>query len=324
MVIIWAMAKKNSQSDLAGQNRLRRRKRAVSASKNTVGLLPKGNWHKRNFLTEVLIPSIFSKRKGAKQRPEFAEIEPGSVCITWIGHASFLLRTAHGNILIDPNWANWLKVVKRLKHPGLCIHNLPEIDLVLITHAHFDHLDRNSLRKIASHQPIVVPAGVGNLVHDLGFRDVHELDEWEELTLGNLHLTLTPCAHWGARVLHDSHRGYGGYLIEFDGRSVYHCGDSAYFDGFREIGQRKDIEIALLPIGAYDPPSGREVHMNPEEAMQTFIDLQARLLIPMHYGSFRLSYEPLHEPLDRLQQAAKKYDQFEYLNILTEGEPQVL
>ncbi len=318
------MAKNKSHSQSTQSAGRARRGRAVSASKNTVGLLPKGDWHKRNFLTEVLIPSIFSKRKGAKLQPAFTPVQKGKVCITWIGHASFLLRTAHANILIDPNWANWLKIVKRLKHPGLCIHNLPDIDLVLITHAHFDHLDRNSLRKIASHQPIVVPAGVGNLVHDLGFRDVHELDEWEELKLGNLQLTLTPCAHWGARVLHDSHRGYGGYLVAFDGRSVYHCGDSAYFDGFREIGQRKDIEISLLPIGAYDPPSGREVHMNPEQAMQTFIDLQAKLLVPMHYGSFRLSYEPLHEPLERLEQAAQQHQQLEHLRILKEGEPQVL
>ena len=318
------MAKENPHPPRQPNGSSGARKRALATESNTVGLLPQGDWHKRNFLTEVLIPSIFARRSGASRNPEFTDIKRGSVCITWIGHASFLLRTANCNILIDPNWANWLKVVKRLKHPGLDIHDLPEIDLVLITHAHFDHLDRNSLRTIARDQPIVVPAGVGNLVHDLGFRDVHELDEWDDLAIDGVDITLTPCAHWGARVLHDSHRGYGGYIVEFDGRSVYHCGDSAYFDGFREIGRQREIEIALLPIGAYDPPSGREVHMNPEQAMQTFLDLQADVLIPMHYGSFRLSYEPLHEPPQRLVEAAHQHGVVDKLRILREGEPAVL
>ena len=104
--------------------------------------------------------------------------------MTWIGHASFLLQTHDTNILIDPNWAKWLKVIKRLKPPGFAIHHLPQIDYVLVTHAHFDHLDRRTLRKIASDQPIVVPVGVGNLVHDLGFETVHEMGDWETIKLG--------------------------------------------------------------------------------------------------------------------------------------------
>jgi L-ascorbate metabolism protein UlaG (beta-lactamase superfamily) len=185
-------------------------------------------------------------------------------------------------------------------HPGVKIHDLPDIDLVLVTHAHFDHLDRKTLREVAADQPIVVPFDVGNLVHDLGFRTVNELHYWETFEYGPLKITLTPCHHWGARVLHDSHRGFGGFVIEVGGRSIFHCGDTAYFDGFKEIGQRHEIDLALLPIGAYDPPSGREVHMNPEEAIQAFVDLGARRMVPMHYGSFRLSYEPLHEPPERL------------------------
>jgi L-ascorbate metabolism protein UlaG (beta-lactamase superfamily) len=157
------------------------------------------------------------------------------------------------------------QVVKRLKKPGFDLFHLPDIDFVLVTHAHFDHLDRRTLRKVAADQPIVVPTGVGNLVHDLGFNIVHELDQYQRVELGPLCVSLTPCHHWGARMLHDSHRGFGGFLIEAEGRSIFHCGDSAYFDGFAEIGKRFDIEIALLPIGAYDPPSGREVHMNPSK-----------------------------------------------------------
>src|SRR5438128_1948292 len=120
----------------------------------------------RNFLAEVLIPSLFTRRSGERAVPRFPKIRPGEFCITWIGHASFLIQTHDCNILVDPNWAKWLKVIKRLKQPGIELHHLPDIDLVLVTHAHFDQLDRRTLRRIASDQPIGVPVRVGTLVPD--------------------------------------------------------------------------------------------------------------------------------------------------------------
>ena len=288
-----------------------------------VGLKPRKDWHKRNFVTEVLIPSLFVRRSGRHTKPVFPTLKDGEIGVTWIGHASFLIQTPQHNVLIDPNWARWLKVIKRVRHPGLRLRDLPTIDLVLVTHAHFDHLDRKSLRGIAANQPIVVPFEVGNLVHDLGFRTVHELGYWESYELGPLRITLTPAHHWGARVLHDSHRGFGGFIIEAEGRIIYHCGDTAYFDGFREIGRRYPIDVALLPIGAYEPPSGREVHMNPEEALRAFEELGARRMVPMHYGSFRLSYEPLHEPPRRLLACARERGIEERIAVMTEGKPLV-
>lgn len=288
-----------------------------------VGLKPVGDWHKRNFLTEVLIPSIFMRRADGHHNVLFPELLAHQIGLTWIGHASFLLQIAGLNVLIDPNWAMWLKVFKRIKKPGIRIHDLPNIDLVMVTHAHFDHLDRRTLRMVAAEQPIIVPFGVGNLVHDLGFNQVHEMEYWQPIEHGPLKITMTPCHHWGARVLHDTHRGFGGFLVEAGERSVFHCGDSAYFDGFQEIGQRLGIEIALLPIGAYDPPSGREVHMNPEQAVQTFLELGAKWMVPMHYGSFRLSFEPVHEPLERLVRSAKSAGVAEKVCVMTEGKPQV-
>jgi L-ascorbate metabolism protein UlaG (beta-lactamase superfamily) len=289
-----------------------------------VRLRPRPDWHKRNFLTSVLIPSLFIKRSGVHVRPQFPKIHRGQICITWIGHASFLIQTHEFNILIDPNWAKWLKVIKRLKQPGFEIHHLPSIDLVLVTHAHFDHLDRRTLRHVAADQPIVVPIGVGSLVHDLGFHIVHELDYWQTVQLGPLKISLTPCYHWGARFLADSHRGFGGFAIAVDDRTIFHCGDSAFFPGFREIGEHYDIDIALLPIGAYDAPTGREVHMNPEEAVKAFTELRAKTLVPMHYGTFRLGFEPLEEPLQRLLTAARAHDIEEKLLVMTEGKPVVL
>jgi L-ascorbate metabolism protein UlaG (beta-lactamase superfamily) len=289
-----------------------------------VRLRPPADWHKRNFLTGVLIPSLFVKRSGDHTRPQFPKIQPGQICVTWIGHASFLIQTHEINVLIDPNWAMWLKVIKRLKQPGFEIHHLPSIDFVLVTHAHFDHLDRRTLRRVAADQPIVVPIGVGNLVQDLGFHIVHELDYWQTVKLGPLEVSLTPCYHWCARFLADLHRGFGGFLIKTEGRSIFHCGDSAYFPGFREIGEHYIIDIALLPIGAYDAPTGREVHMNPEEAVKAFSELGAKTLVPMHYGTFRLGFEPLHEPPERLLACARAHGIADKVLVMTEGHPVVL
>lgn len=315
--------KRNRSEDASSDGESAARSSDEPRGANRVGLKPKKGWHRRNFLTKVLIPSLFTKRLGDRLDPLFPELKESEIGITWIGHASFLIQTQGMNILIDPNWAKWLKVIKRMKHPGIDLHDLPQIDLVLVTHAHFDHLDRKTLREVADAQPIVVPFEVGNLVHDLGFNSVHELQYWESYRHGPLKITLTPCHHWGARMLHDSHRGFGGYVIEVNGRSIFHCGDTAYFDGFREIGERLPIELALLPIGAYDPPSGREVHMNPEEAVNAFRELNADKLIPMHYGSFRLGYEPLNEPPERLLASAREHGIEERIFVMTEGQPMV-
>ncbi len=296
----------------------------VKSPATRVGVKLEKGWHKRNFLTEVLLPSLLSPRDATHNAsPAFPPLAAGEIGITWIGHASFFVQMAGLNILIDPNWSLWLKGIKRLKTPGLHLHELPMIDLVLVTHAHFDHLDRRTLKAVAANQPIVVPFGVGNLVHDLGFERVHELDYWGRYECGGVEITLTPCHHWGARMLHDQHRGFGGFVLKAGERSVFHCGDTAYFDGFREIGQRCPVEIALLPIGAYDTPSQRAVHMNPEEAVQAFVELGARTLVPMHYGTFRLSYEPLEEPPQRLLTRAKEAGVGAQVRLMEEGHPEV-
>jgi L-ascorbate metabolism protein UlaG (beta-lactamase superfamily) len=294
-----------------------------SAGAHKVGLKPELKGDKRSYIRSVWLPTLFKARVGSSTPPLFPVLETSDVAVTWTGHASFLVQFPGLNVLIDPNWAKWLKVIKRLKHPGIEIDHLPNIDLVCVTHAHFDHLDRRTLRRVAAGQPIVVPFEVGNLVHDLGFHSVHELGYWETYKHTGTHVTLTPCHHWGARVLHDTHRGFGGFILERNGRTVYHCGDTAYFPGFREIGKRFNIDVALLPIGAYDPPSGRDVHMNPEQAVVAFQELGAKVLVPMHYGTFRLGYEPLDEPLKRLRASAKKHGVLDKLAVMTEGKPVV-
>jgi L-ascorbate metabolism protein UlaG (beta-lactamase superfamily) len=182
---------------------------------------------------------------------------------------------------------------------------LPRVDLVLISHAHFDHLHRPTLRKIADGQTVLVPRGVGPLLRRMPFRQVKEMKNWQCHLHGEVEVVFTPSCHWGARYIHDTHRGFGGFLIRTPHASLYHCGDSAYFEGFARLGRQFEIDTALLPIGAYDAPSGRDVHMNPEEAVQAFEDLGARRMIPMHYATFPLGNEHIDEPLQRLEAAAR-------------------
>jgi L-ascorbate metabolism protein UlaG (beta-lactamase superfamily) len=279
-----------------------------------------------------------------------------STAITFIGHSSFLIQTAGRALLIDPVFATRLIVLRRQRRAGVRVEDLPAIDAVLLTHAHMDHLNRPSLRAVTREMrrrglsaPVaIVPRGVDDLVRDLGFARVVSLEWWESTKLGDvqrllekkghliqfahdenrvewppseiLTITATPARHWGARLFKDTHRGFGGYAIESaSGPTIYHSGDSAYFGGFAEIGRRLRPEIALLPIGAYFPDSYRAVHTSPEEALQAFLDLKAEVMIPMHYGTFRLGREPMDEPLPRLLRAAKRAGVSEQVIALPEG-----
>ena len=269
--------------------------------------------------------SALTPRTGESHKPVMAQ--KNELGITFIGHSSFFLQLAGKNIVVDPNFARWLFVLKRLRQPGLRISDLPPIDAVLVTHAHFDHLHRPSLRAIAratrlksGRSPlIIVPQNVRDIVFDLGFADVIEMKWWEQFRLGDLSIAHTPSNHWGARVIRDMHRGFGGYVMRNGKRSVYHAGDTAFFDGFHEIGRRLNPEIAMLPIGAYDPPSFRAVHTSPEDAMQAFVDLKAERMIPMHYGTFKLSHEPMEEPVQRLRADAEKRGIEDRVTVLEEG-----
>ena len=245
------------------------------------------------------------------------------MALTWIGHASFLVQFTDLNILIDPNFANWLFLIKRIKRAGLKIKDLPPIDLVLLTHAHFDHFHKPTLRKLPAPKIGVMPWGVGDLARGLGFERIIELKWWESFSHEDWKVTLTPCKHWGARTIHDNHRGYGGFIIEHQGRRLYHAGDSAYYEGFKEIGERCPPEIALLPIGAYYPESFRNVHMGPDEALKVFRDVKAKVFVPMHFGAFKLSFEALEEPPRWLRQLAEADGVMEHLRFLDEGVPEV-
>jgi L-ascorbate metabolism protein UlaG (beta-lactamase superfamily) len=290
-----------------------------------IGLLPREGWRERNFrfLNDVLIPHMLAPRLPGFEPKAMPKMENDETGVAWLGHAGFLVHIGGQNILVDPNWALWHGPVKRVRHPSVALADLPYIDLVLISHAHFDHLHLPTLRAVAAGQPVIVPKGVGSIVKRCSFSQVVELDTWEKAHFRDLEIILTPARHWGARMLHDTYRKFGGYLISSKDRTVFHCGDSSLFDGFKEIGKRAQIDVALMPIGAYEAPSGRPVHMNPEEALEAFEMMGAGHMIPMHYGTFPLGGEPLHEPEQRLIKAARAHHLRDRVIILPEGQSSV-
>jgi len=290
-------------------------------------------WQNRPFAIRK-VEQLWRLVRESHERPMMGASRPVEVVareelgVTFIGHSSFLLQIDGRKVLIDPVFSKRLILLRRQRRPGVRVDNLPPIDVVLLTHAHMDHLDLASLRRViratrglTGRAPaVVVPRGVEDLVERLGFSQVHRLEWWEEITVQGLKVTMTPCKHWGARMFRDMHRGYGGYVVEGGGQSVYHSGDTAYFDGFRQIGRRLKPEVALLPIGAYFPDSYRSVHTSPEEAVRGFIELGAEKMVPMHYGTFRLGREPMDEPLKRLATEAARLDIKGRVRVLEEGE----
>ncbi len=281
------------------------------------------------YTSRLLGRSAFAPMEGEFQLP--LPVSSEELGVTFIGHSSFLLQVGGQNIVCDPVFAWWLILLRRLRRPGVHVSDMPPIDLVLLSHAHLDHLNRPSLRKLIRHTkrltgraPIaVVPQGVADVIDGLGFERIISLEWWESAQLGSLTITHTPAKHWGTRWFNDHDRGFGGYVIEGGAKSLYYSGDTAYFNGFREIGRRFTPEVALLPIGAYNPDSYRNVHTNPEDALLALRDLGAATMVPMHYGTFWLSEEPVTEPLPRLLASAGKMGLSEKIRVVREGETAV-
>lgn len=286
-------------------------------------LTPSQHFQPASFFHQMVWKALMTRRTGTTKEPKFPQLQPGQVAITWIGHASFLIQFTDLNVLVDPNFANWLFLLKRLRRTGLRIADLPPIDLVLLSHAHFDHFHKPTLRRLPEPRLGVMPWGMGDLARGLGFQRVVELEWWDTFAHGDWSVSLTPCQHWGARTLHDHHRGYGGFVLRHQGRSIYHAGDTAYFNGFQEIARRLEPEIALLPIGAYHPESFRRMHMGPDEAVKAFLELRSSLFIPMHFGSFKLSFEEIDEPARWLAELAENHGMAERVKVLEEGVPTV-
>jgi L-ascorbate metabolism protein UlaG (beta-lactamase superfamily) len=183
--------------------------------------------------------------------------------------------------------------------------DVDDVDLVLISHAHRDHLSRPSLRRMLKDVPIVVPPRCGRLVARLGFLEIDELAPGSSVQHADVEITAVPVRHSGAGAFGGGQLGACGYVIRTQGTCLYFAGDTGYFSGFAEIGRRFQPDVALLPIGGYEPASFRDEHMSPLDAVHAFDDLGARVLIPISHGSFPLSYEPLDAPTEWLRRVAR-------------------
>ena len=229
----------------------------------------------------------------------------------WIGHSTFLINNGDLTILTDPIFSERASPLnfagpKRLIKPVIKIKDLPEVDVITISHNHYDHLDINSLRKIQKKFPnvkILVPKGDLKLLKNYNLNNGFEFLWWEAITLNNTKFIFTPAQHWSARGLRDRNKSlWGSWFIKTEEKNIFHAGDTGYSDDFIEIRNRLGpVDFAMIPIGAYDPEWFMSYsHVNPEEALNIAKDLDAKKSIGMHWGTFILTDEPVLEPRERL------------------------
>jgi len=290
------------------------------------------HWDGRRFVNPAVpapqsfaaVPRMLAERRTPwpkwidtpSQRPP--ALEGAAAVVTFIGHSTFLIQTPDGNILTDPMYsqrAGPLNLVgpRRVRQPAVRFEDLPPITIVLLSHNHYDHCDLRTLRRLAQRfDPLVItPLNNGPLVRSAGIRRIEELDWWQPAQTAALPVTVTPARHFSARGPFDRNRAlWGGFVLKAGGRQIYVAGDTAYAGFFTDIPQRLGaIDLALLPIGAYEPRWFMQaVHMNPAEAVQAHLDLQAHESIGMHFGTFQLTTEGIDDPLRALEAACRARD----------------
>ena len=257
----------------------------------------------------------------ARATPDFAvpRADPETFTLTWVGHTSFLLQIAGLNILIDPIWSERASPLrfagpKRWVPPGIEFDRLPPIDGVVLSHDHYDHLDAATISRLAARYPAAVwfsPLGVGDFLRHRAAREVVERDWWEEASIGSLRLTCVPAQHFSGRTLGKRNQTlWCGWVLRAPDRTLFFAGDTGLHPEFTSIATRcGPIDIAILPIGAYEPRWFMgAVHMNPEDCMKAVAQLktpqEGRPLVvaAAHWGTFKLTDEPMDEPPARMRQ----------------------
>jgi len=250
--------------------------------------------------------------------PAFAKPTPATwsnaqVTLAWLGHATVLINFFGIKILTDPALFPRIGIrlpgftigPKRLTAPALKVDELPAIDLILLSHAHFDHFDLRTLRRFDENTSVITARATSDLLRRTRFREVTQLDWGEAKSVrtasGEIDVIALRVNHWGARKQRDTYRGYNGYLLERNGRRVIFTGDTAMTDSFADLRRRGEIDLAIMPIGAYNP--WIRAHCTPEQAIEMANAAGARFIIPVHHQTFRLSFEPFREPIERFQAA---------------------
>jgi L-ascorbate metabolism protein UlaG (beta-lactamase superfamily) len=237
------------------------------------------------------------------RKPDLTEWHRQKLSAAWLGHATVLIRIGDTTILTDPVLGNRVGVglglitggPQRLQMPALSLRELPPIDLILLSHAHYDHLDRPTLCRMSKDIPVITAHHTLDLIRDLGFRRIAELQWGESLEVGELKVTARQARHWGARTFWDDHRGFNAFLLESGKRRVLYGGDTAYHEHYKDIGK---VDLAIVGIGGYDPYVAS--HATPEQAWAMANHMNADHILPMHHSTFRLSHEPTGEPMERI------------------------
>jgi L-ascorbate metabolism protein UlaG (beta-lactamase superfamily) len=252
----------------------------------------------------------------ALAKPEPSKWSDMQVTLAWLGHSTVLINFFGVTILTDPVLFPRIGIrlpgitigPKRLTAPALKFDELPQIDLILLSHAHFDHLDLRTLRCFDAATRVITARATSDLLRRTRFREITEVD-WGETKIlstaaGKIEVTAFPAKHWGARTQRDTHRGYNGYLIERGGRGMIFAGDTAMTESFAKLRRHGPIDIAIMSIGAYNP--WIQSHSTPEQAVQMANAAGARFIVPVHHQTFRLSFEPFREPIERFEAALTK------------------
>lgn len=242
--------------------------------------------------------------------------------MTYVGHATVLFETDAQSILADPVFSNRLaSVFTRREAPmSFDVNSIRNLRAILISHGHHDHMDLRSLVTLGKDVPVIVPKGVSIPLVLRRFRDIRVVKPWDELQVGPAKITVVPSHHFGGRPPFYITASYQGYVISGE-KCVYFAGDTGFDEEmFRQICGRFSLDLAILPIGAYHPPSFRKHHMSPEDAIDAFRLLGARSMMPIHFETFSMSWEPMDEPRRRLNAAAEKAGVSDTVFALTAGE----
>ena len=247
-----------------------------------------------------------------------------STSITLINHATVLIRIDDVNIITDPIYSRsvgW--IAPRLQKPGIPFDDLPRIDYILISHNDYDHLSMRTLRRLCrrNQSTVLVPLGDAKYARKAGFTAVVEMNLWQTIDYNQIRITCVPAKHKSNRMpLQRIKQLCCGYVVEKNDSVIYFAGDTGYGEHFKEISLRFCVKAALLPIGAYKPYEWfREIHLNPQTAIKAFLDLKAEVLIPIHWGTFKISDEPLNEPPLLLLEEANRYGVASKIRVLENG-----
>ena len=237
--------------------------------------------------------------------------------IGWIGHATFLIKLGNTTIITDPvfskNAGPLIFGPKRYVEPALKLNEIPEVNLFLLTHNHYDHQDMKTIRRFPyKKSKVLVPLKLGKYFTRYRFNDVSEMDWYDEIYVNDLKITLLPAVHWSKRSLTDTNKTlWGNFLIEYKGKKIFFACDTGYGNIYKDLGEKYGpIDITMINIGAYDfrPMFEKSIyHTTPEEALQVAKDLKSKKVLGTHWGTFVLSLEPILEPPKRFKDNAEKY-----------------